>query len=144
MDWDAGFVRNERHQQAWRYVQIKSFIINNPRLALLYVLFMPFLLQHKDKRHEQSMDVSYEPKDSEIYCELSPLIPESVEHINSCFENKAPIRPTKLDLDAPKRPARHLRPPSIAGDSTSPQRSPGITEFIDRKLLVTFCTKKKR
>lgn len=83
------------------------------------------------------MDVTYEIKDtsSPTYCELSPLIPEPVEHINSsssntetCTNNKLPIRPTILDLGAPKRPARHLRPPSlIDGNDVSPQRSPGIS-----------------
>lgn len=85
------------------------------------------------------MDVTYETKEipddtSQIYCELSPLIPESVERINSISDlsgtiSKIPIRPTILHLEAPKRPARHLRPPSITGDDISPRTSPGIINY---------------
>lgn len=81
------------------------------------------------------MDILY---NEQIYSELSPLIPESVENINSnnaselTGSNKTAIRPTKLDLGAPKRPARHLRPPSITGTDTSPQRSPGINYSGER------------
>lgn len=101
---------------------------------------------NKDNNNKQEkMDVTYESKEIidddddddtlQNYYELttSPLIPESVEHINSITElsgtqSKAipPVRPTILHLEAPKRPARHLRPPNIIGDDTSPQTSPGI------------------
>lgn len=56
------------------------------------------------------------------YADLSPLIPESVEHIQvppTFSITPAPssvpkaIRPNQLDLDGPVRPARHLKAPNM-------------------------------
>lgn len=87
-----------------------------------------------EENNQEATDVSSQPKHHPqitLATDLSPLIPESVEHINKSPEipfnsNKVPIRPTQLDLGAPKRPARHLRPPSITGIDASLERSPGI------------------
>ncbi|KAL3269639.1 hypothetical protein HHI36_008702 [Cryptolaemus montrouzieri] len=61
--------------------------------------------------------------------DLSPLIPESVKLFPispalsitpavTPVDLPKPTRPTQLDLDAPMRPMRHLKPPSTAVDST--------------------------
>lgn len=58
--------------------------------------------------------------------DLSPLIPEPVERMQIApivsvtpAPAKIPVRPTQLDLNAPKRPQRLLRPNSAAVEISS-------------------------
>lgn len=108
---------------------ILSFLFSFNTYSIYFVFVIP------EENNQEAADVSSQSKHHPqitLATDLSsPLIPESVEHINKSPDiptnnNKVPIRPTQLDLGAPKRPARHLRPPSITGIDASLERSPGI------------------
>ncbi|KRT85820.1 PDZ domain-containing protein, partial [Oryctes borbonicus] len=92
------------------------------------------VITKEDRSLQEAMDVSPTPTNRNAG-NLSPLIPESVEQMNlatpppvsampSVPVQKSPVRPTQLDLaGAPKRPARHLRPPSETLDMLQPPQS---------------------
>ncbi|KAK9712627.1 PDZ domain [Popillia japonica] len=79
---------------------------------------------------------------------VRPTLPESVEQMNLAtpppvlvaptLTQKSPVRPTQLDLaGAPKRPARHLRPPSDNLDTLQLPRSLSpVTALEDRPIVV--------
>lgn len=85
---------------------------------------------------------------------LSPLIPESVEQmmqqpvlVTPPSTQKSPVRPTQLDLaGTPKRPMRHLRPPSESIETSRRSLSPGrlngmimdVLLFVNPKLTLSF------
>ena len=82
------------------------------------------------------MDITLVPEDPENY---SPILSENHQQLqlttpivsitpasNSVSVTapiKVPVRPTQLDLSAPKRPARHLRPLQDLTENSTTQQS---------------------
>ncbi|KAJ8912112.1 hypothetical protein NQ315_005448, partial [Exocentrus adspersus] len=97
-----------------------------------------------DRNKAKETDNAREVTAHTPYGDLSPLIPEPVEHIQLTptvsvtlvpDQGNRPIRPTQLNLEGPVRPARHLKPlPSTNVDI--PIRRSSSPNYLDDKPVV--------
>lgn len=123
--------------QRWNPLRTR-FYMGYHLVLLVFIIFL-FLLREEAEpeatQRQQERQKSPSPNPP-----LSPLIPEPVANILipptvsiTPAPNKAPVRPSNLDLGAPKRPQRHLRPPGERADGEA--ISPGLIFWLLDEII---------